>query len=124
MTDHLAPADVGAARAEAALEGVTPGPWHAEASDDPYDNPVMGPSTWLAACPDCGVRGGFDAADARFIAASRELVPELLAEVKRLSKLTEAMAGQLDLWMRGHPMTGARQSDVAALITYVRERAQ
>lgn len=77
-------------RARTLLEGVTRGPWQLElvdgkpvehqhyqydSMDEWYD--VDGPNDgWLAHCQ--------DVADARFIAAARSLVPELVAEVERL----------------------------------------
>lgn len=76
------------ARARAALEGVTPEPW--EVYDDEPDL-LDGYQIWhddgdpgiAFVCR--GIHQGHDdgRADARFIAASRTLLPELLAEVEK-----------------------------------------
>jgi hypothetical protein len=58
-------------RAEAALEGITEGEWDVR---DGFVYPLS---------IRCGL-GGIWPRDARFIAAARTLVPELLAEVKSL----------------------------------------
>ena len=85
------------ARAKAALEVVTPGPWMYRALGEIWTESGMA----VAAVK-------VHKADALFIAASRELVPELVAEVERLrmhvaneelvnaalaEKLNEAIAG-------------------------------
>jgi hypothetical protein len=61
------------ARAKAALEGVTPGPWEMR---DSFVYPLS-ISARL---------GGIWPVDAQFIATARQLVPELVAEVERLRR--------------------------------------
>ena len=81
------------ARATAALEGVTEGPWRTSLLDgidyEDGSSCIRGgvyPSEHGSA-PVFLASGGIDRRDARFIAASRTLVPELLAEVERLQGL-------------------------------------
>ena len=62
-------------RAKSVLEGVTDGPWELIGGNE-Y---ITGVSVCVA--PD---DGGVTGPDAAFIAASRTLVPELVAEVERL----------------------------------------
>lgn len=70
--------------AKSALKGVTDGPWELIGGNE-Y---VTGVSVCVA--PD---DGGVTGPDAAFIAASRTLVPELVAEVERLrSTLARALA--------------------------------
>lgn len=88
MTDDLT------ARVRAALEGVTRGPWDAaEAFDASFvcagDGRVS--ETWIVRLDNRPGRVK-DRADARFIAAARSLVPELLAEVERLNTWDGLMA--------------------------------
>lgn len=66
-------------RARAALEGVSPGPWEMR---DGYVYP-LGISARL---------GGIWPADAEFIAASRQLIPELIAALERLSEWNVRLA--------------------------------
>lgn len=66
------------ARAKAALEGVRPAPWQVVGygnlhAGEPGEHPPLGKV--------------YGTANAAFVAASRSLVPELLAEVERLRKL-------------------------------------
>lgn len=82
-------------RAKAAMEGIAPGPWELELVDgEPvehwhfnYDSTegwydVVGPNGgWMAHCQDIPA--------ARFIAAARDLVPELIAEIERLRAQVE-----------------------------------
>ncbi|WP_087075917.1 hypothetical protein [Mycobacterium dioxanotrophicus] len=104
-------------RAKAALEGVTPGPWtwDGDTFSDAAEHKCPHGTQWTDHGPDL-VRGnedgsaieeysadndvitsgGYDAsgleiktADAEFIAAARTLVPELVAEVERLRKITD-----------------------------------
>lgn len=84
MTDDLI------ARATAALEGVTEGPWRASLLDgidyEDGSSCIRGgvyPDVHGSA-PVFLSSSGIDRRDARFIAAARTLVPELLAEVERL----------------------------------------
>lgn len=78
------------ARAKAALEGVTEGPWRASLLDgidyEDGSSCIRGgvyPDE-RGSTPVFLTSGGIDRRDARFIAASRTLVPELVAEVERL----------------------------------------
>lgn len=66
------------ARAEAALEGVTEGPWHYFFAGQCCAQPCIDNGHGL---PLHSVE--IEHCDARFIAAARTLVPELLAEVER-----------------------------------------
>lgn len=77
-------------RAKAALEGVTEGPWRASLLDgidyEDGSSCIRGgvyPDVHGSA-PVFLSSSGIDRRDARFIAAARTLVPELLAEVERL----------------------------------------
>ena len=78
---------------EALMEGVTPGPW--EASRCPsnareiVEHPDLGRIANLS-YPDAGD----DEANARFIAASRELVPALLDRAEKAGAELVRMAGQ------------------------------
>lgn len=84
------------ARAKAALEGVTEGPWiwDGDSFDDvhpnvcPHDNPYTDHGPHIDGVLDSeGYDGSWahiSTADAEFIAAARDLVPELVAEVERL----------------------------------------
>ena len=79
MTDPLTDAYLDAIeqRAHAATEG----PWEASAHRTGH---------YLVICPDCGVRGGYERADAEFIAHARSDVPALVAEVRRLRAAADA----------------------------------
>jgi hypothetical protein len=74
------------ARAKAALEGVTLGPWVIPLDEtDAYDVPVIDSAgRYICHSPDDGVRGGFNRPDAEFVAAARTLVPALVSEIERL----------------------------------------
>ena len=81
------------ARAKAALEGVTPGRWVHYYPDQCCNGHCVGED------PELGKGGVMHDAcvthvDAEFIAASRQLVPELVAEVERLRQLVNEMAAQ------------------------------
>ena len=78
MTDPLTDAYLDAIeqRAHAATEG----PWEASAHRTGH---------YLVICPDCGVRGGYERADAEFIAHARSDVPALVAEVRRLRAMEQ-----------------------------------
>jgi hypothetical protein len=68
------------ARQEAAMEGVTPGPWHYERSADHH---VCHPQTQCTDTTVTNIEDGTKAeADARFIAAARDGWPEALAALK------------------------------------------
>lgn len=71
--------------------GVSEGPWRVDldAADHlAYDRPIYDAKDHpLAICPDCGTRGGFVVGDAELIAATRTLIPELVAEIERLQAL-------------------------------------
>lgn len=70
-----------AARARAALEGVTAGPWQWDWHVNPIDDDELHGPNWEHVV---GTRAAPSDADAEFIAAARTLVPELVAEVERL----------------------------------------
>ena len=78
MTDPMTAAELDAIeqRAHAATEG----PWEASAHRTGH---------YLVICPDCGVRGGYERADAEFIAHARSDVPALVAEVRRLRAMEQ-----------------------------------
>ncbi|AFL47992.1 hypothetical protein AVANI_88 [Mycobacterium phage Avani] len=71
------------ARAKAALEGVTDGPWVAEFSGE-QGNCVIPHDAQSTREAVCVTRLYHQQADAEFIASARSLVPELIAEVERL----------------------------------------
>ncbi|WP_165803292.1 hypothetical protein [Mycobacteroides abscessus] len=75
-------------RAKASLEGVTGGPWETRpgATGDPTTTSasVHSGHRSILVSSDGYHYGYADKADARFIAAARQLVPELIAEVERL----------------------------------------
>lgn len=80
--DGVAEADTSdlIARAEAALDGVTPGPWLlAQDEEGPFATCVTAHGFDI-----CTAWGGYNAADAdsNFIAAARNLVPELTAALR------------------------------------------
>lgn len=94
MTDDLI------ARAKAALEGVTEGPWRASLLDgidyEDGSSCIRGgvyPDE-RGSTPVFLTSGGIDRRDARFIAASRTLVPELVAEVERLRGALDGLAAR------------------------------
>lgn len=92
MTDPLTAAELDAIeqRANAATEG----PWEASAHDHAAgDVPILDRTGhYLVICPDCGVRGGYERADAEFIAHARSDVPALLAEVRRLRAMGQRVS--------------------------------
>ena len=99
--DSTSGADV-IARAKAALEGVTEGPWRASLLDgidyEDGSSCIRGgvyPDVHGSA-PVFLSSSGIDRRDARFIAAARTLVPELLAEVKRLRGALDGLAEDCD----------------------------
>lgn len=88
------------ARARSALEGVTPGPWepfyHPGGTSYPSDswNVITARTGDTVAEVDDEIRDyeephGEFGRDAQFIAAARQLVPELIAEVERLRRVTD-----------------------------------
>lgn len=78
MTDDVV------ARAREALRGVTEGPWvHMHPDQCCADHCIDIPGASHCGMHDLDMRYE----DAQFIAAARELVPELIAEVERLSDL-------------------------------------
>lgn len=102
MSGELSPDVV--ARAKAALEGITPGPWesiyHQHDTSYPSDtcNVITERTGDLVAEVDDESRGyeephGEFGRDAAFIAAARSLVPELLAEVERLRQMVGSCVG-------------------------------
>lgn len=80
-------------RAKTRLEGVTEGPWVISDQDDGTASVWSDGSIIFA--DESGYRGGFAALpDAEFVAAARQLVPELIAEVERLQAEIDAMKKQ------------------------------
>jgi hypothetical protein len=67
---------------EALANATTPGPWRADAREGRVTGPDLGT---VADCPHAG-----DAANTLFIAAAREAVPALVAEVRRLQSRVQA----------------------------------
>lgn len=94
MTDDLT------VRAKEALEGVTKGPWKQNGN-----NGVHTPTgRCIATTHSSGWNGpGFNKRDSEFIAASRTLVPELVAEVERLRGALDGLAGE---WEQYNPAYG------------------
>lgn len=82
-------------RAKASLEGVDPyTPWDVEPfGDGPYFG-VYAADSLHAECR--------NEATAKFIAASRQLVPELIAEVERLERMNK----QWGVWWERHSCDG------------------
>ena len=80
-------------RAEAALEGITDGPWVAEYSGE-QGNCVIPHDAQSTREAVCTTHLYYQAADAEFIAAARQLVPELVAELKT----TRAELERLHSW--------------------------
>lgn len=86
------------ARARAALDGVTEGPWRWEFTlPRTFDSDQLVGPGWDAVLS-AGCRGSLhvDAADAEFIAAARSLVPELIAEVVALRERQVMLRDALD----------------------------
>lgn len=116
------PQDDVAERAKAALASVTAVPWVLESDYDHMSNSTTYRLVDVERFREYAnsVHFGEDEDLARFVRdAHNTLIPELVAEIERLRKYTQAMAGQLDLWLRGHPLTEARKSDVSALVREV-----
>lgn len=69
------------------LDAASPGPWFAS-GPGPYDDDctvtVGEDADELAACPDCGTRGGMTAANAVFVSHAPEDIAALLADRERL----------------------------------------
>jgi hypothetical protein len=94
------------ARAKAALEGITPGPWEVTGGvvwvDDVICVPDPNDPTGQTPMPERVQEKVCDSSpgDARFIAAARSLVPELLAEVEKLRAVAakdRRLSGQANL---------------------------
>lgn len=82
------------ARAHAALEGVTPGPWdlaYGWIVTDVDKCTCDGPHEGYGHRPECGLvpLALGSGPDAEFIAAARQLVPELIDELERLRRVTD-----------------------------------
>ncbi|MHA7703431.1 hypothetical protein ACX9NE_26940 [Mycobacterium sp. ML4] len=82
------------ARAEAALEGVTDGPWVSEYSGE-QGNCVIPHDAQSTREAVCTTHLYYQAADAAFIAAARSLVPELVAELKTTRAQLETLRAGL-----------------------------
>lgn len=92
------------ARAKAALEGVTEGPWEVSAQATPGYSPHYGVASQGRSYPNVayaetnyeGYGNGSRKADAEFISEARSLVPDLVAEVERLRyEVSEGTAGRI-----------------------------
>lgn len=106
------------------LDGVTPGPWDAEYDD--YGQEIWfggeGYGTWTVG--PCFIGGDGDDpdlarimdADARFIAAARDLVPALLAERDALRKERDSALGAFDGAQRRHAEADATIAAAEAII--------
>ncbi|MFV8317065.1 hypothetical protein [Mycobacterium sp. 23] len=98
------------ARAEAALEGVTDGPWVAEYSGE-QGNCVIPHDAQSTREAVCTTHLYYQVADAEFIAAARQLVPELVAELKTTRAQLRQVARQLGLFLED----GERNRVIVAL---------
>lgn len=79
------------ARGKDLIDGITDEAWVTVADEgDPFDVPIAADGKYISRCPDCGVRGGFSAPDAEFIAAARTLVPELVDRLEFMEHEFEA----------------------------------
>lgn len=89
-------------RAKASLEGVTGGPWETRpgATGDPTTTSasVHSGHRSILVSSDGYHYGYADKADARFIAAARQLVAELIAEVERLEERIAEQDQELRYW--------------------------
>jgi hypothetical protein len=79
------------ARIEALANAATPGPWEVRAHDDLFA--VKGQSGWVASMD--ADTSAADASNSEFIAAARDAVPALVAEVKRFRALLVRAAEEL-----------------------------
>lgn len=113
------------ARAEAALEGTTPGPW------DVNHHRMFGlasgedrKSRWVAlALWQCDHEESQDDANARFIAASRQLVPELVEALRAAEARDDSLHSILDeVLAAAQEVTDDLAMVLQALITERRER--
>jgi hypothetical protein len=80
------------ARIEALANAATPGPWEVRAHDDLFA--VKGQSGWVASMD--ADTSAADASNSEFIAAARDAVPALVAEVKRLRRIESLARDVLD----------------------------
>lgn len=89
-------------RAKASLEGVTPGPWRHEIGEEHGETVHF--VQWGVESSVGIFTGNYGGAgtDAEFIAASRQLVPELIAEVERLERMNK----QWGVWWERHSCDG------------------
>ncbi|MDB2213837.1 hypothetical protein [Mycobacteroides abscessus] len=113
-------------RAKASLEGVTEGPWEpVEERGNPGYSPFYGvrsagdqPRRVVFAQSDWeGYGNGSTKADAEFIAAARQLVPELIAEVERRERALQGRVRELERERDDHLET-------AEIMRRTRERAE
>src|SRR5438552_11651491 len=118
------------ARAEVALEGVTPGPWAVSS----WDRKTILSGKWASDEGPPDERGEFTAfhaskdEDARFIAVSRELVPALVARVRELEEALRVYRKLAELsgvqWMFAAREQGEEASYFDARLMYATERAR
>lgn len=96
-------------RAKASLEGVDPySPWEVDVFSD---------GTWAVYAADSLKATSTDYRVAKFIAAARQLVPELIAEVERLERALEGRVRELERERDDHLET-------AEIMRRTRERAE
>ena len=107
------------ARAEAALEGTSPEPWHIPRSGQGIDSGKYGTVIergnveCMSYCygGSSTIEGDNLDADLRFIAAARQLVPELVAELKTTRAQLRQVARQIGLFLED----GERNRVIVAL---------
>lgn len=92
--------DIGAEAIAKLLEGVTPGSWYASDGDGGVADTVFSTHT-----PFCLIAEAECEANARFIAAARELVPALAARVADLETQVADLSGAIDAAETEHGLT-------------------
>ena len=116
-------------RLDALAAAATPGPWHTDADTCPeYDDPaVMAGKQWVCATSydtlSTSIGERDIKADAAFIAAARDAVPALVAEVRRLRGLVEAAyrEAHAELHPLGDSKANPRYWEPSALVDYKRD---
>lgn len=120
-------------RAKAALVGIHDGPWKAVNVGNIHwgvsDGEHGFPNVVYAQCSYDGYGNGSRQADARFIAAARSLVPELIAEVERLRTGIHAISAHSRLQAigtaaRGDVIEGRKWADILSVVEPLIERGE
>ncbi|KQH75570.1 hypothetical protein AO501_25165 [Mycobacterium gordonae] len=108
------------ARAEAALEGISPGPWKIRFNGH-WAHVVMTPNgcVWN---PDTGKVN--DRRNGEFIAAARQLVPELVAELKTTREFRYKVADAVGFVECVESVGNAILADDNTILDYVRAHAE